>query len=84
MPETTRQSALRQALSWPVSRRSLVVMAVVGTVLNLINQGDAIFSGADTDWLKAALTYLVPFCVASYGAYTAFGETARRQNREQG
>ncbi len=82
MSETIRQSALRQALSWPVSRRSVVVMVVVGTVLNLINQGDALFSAADIDWLKAALTYLVPFCVASYGAYSAFGEAARRRNRE--
>lgn len=80
MPETIRQSALRQALSWPVSRRSLVVMAVVGTVLNLINQGDALFSAADIDWPKAALTYLVPFCVASYGAYTAFGEAVKRRD----
>jgi hypothetical protein len=51
-----------------VPRRSLVVMLVVGTVLNLINQGDAVLRGASPDWLKLALTYAVPYCVATYGA----------------
>jgi hypothetical protein len=51
-----------------VPRRSLVVAALVGTLLNLINQGDALVAGAHLDWLKIALTYLVPYCVATYGA----------------
>ena len=50
---------------------SLTVAAVVGTVLNLINQGDALLTGAEIDWLKIVLTYCVPFLVASYGAYSA-------------
>jgi len=40
----------------------------VGTVLNLINQGDAIFTGGRINWLKVALTYVVPYCVSTYGA----------------
>ena len=51
-----------------VPRRSLVVAAVVGTVLNLINQGDALLGGASVNWLKIALTYVVPYCVSTYGA----------------
>ena len=47
------------------------VAVVVGSLLNLINQGDAILRGAEVDWLKLALTYCVPFCVALYGAYSA-------------
>lgn len=42
--------------------------AVIGTVLNLINQGDALFGGGSVNWLKISLTYLVPYCVSTYGA----------------
>jgi hypothetical protein len=51
-----------------VPRRSAVVTVVVGTVLNLINQGDALVAGGHVDWLKIALTYAVPYCVSTYGA----------------
>ena len=51
-------------------RRSLVASAVVGTVLTLLNQGDAIILGQMTVALawKIPLTYCVPFLVATYGA----------------
>ena len=64
-------SSLRRAVSWPVARNSLVVALIVGTILNVINQGDVLWSGSRIDWLKALLTYSVPFCVATYGAYNA-------------
>jgi hypothetical protein len=51
-----------------VPRRALWVAVVVGTILNLINQGDAIVAGGPIDAVKMALTYLVPYCVATYGA----------------
>jgi hypothetical protein len=60
----------------PVLRRSIIVAIVVGTIINLINQGDALFTDTNIHWPKIALTYLVPFCVASYGAYTGM-KTAR-------
>lgn len=41
---------------------------VVGTILNLVNQGDVLFRGGDVNVVKAMLTYLVPYCVATYGA----------------
>lgn len=41
---------------------------VVGTILNLINQGDALFAGGRLDLTKLLLTYAVPHCVATYGA----------------
>jgi hypothetical protein len=47
------------------------VALVVGTVLALINYGDRIFLRGDMrvgDWLKLAVTYAVPYCVAAYGA----------------
>ena len=49
-------------------RRALWVAVVVGTVLNLINQGDAIVAGGSINVVKMALTYIVPYCVATYGA----------------
>jgi hypothetical protein len=51
-----------------VPSRSLVVAVVIGTVLNLINQGDALLGSASVNWLKIALTYVVPYCVSTYGA----------------
>ncbi|MBM3487295.1 MAG: hypothetical protein FJX67_11810 [Alphaproteobacteria bacterium] len=51
-----------------VPRRSLVVALVVGTILNAINQGDALVMGAPAVAWKIALTYVVPYCVATYGA----------------
>jgi len=56
------------AVSEGVPRRSLVVALIVGTVLNLINQGDAMLSGMPIDLTKLLLTYLVPYFVSTYGA----------------
>ena len=53
-------------------RRSLVVALVVGTALNLINQGPEVLGGEFPVLWKVALTYAVPFLVASYGSYAAF------------
>ena len=62
-----------------VPRRSLAAAVVVGTLLNLINQGDALFSGRRLDWLKVVLTYIVPYCVATYGAVAFRLEAMRRE-----
>lgn len=67
----TAPAPLARALSWPYARRSLTVALVVGTLLNAINQGDAILNGGHVNWFKIALTYCVPFLVATYGAWSA-------------
>ena len=51
------------AISDGVPRRSLYVALIVGTVLNLINQGDALLGMAPVNWLKLVLTYCVPYAV---------------------
>ena len=56
------------AVSDGVPRRSLYVALVVGTVLNLINQGDAFLGMTSINWLKLVLTYCVPYAVCTYGA----------------
>jgi hypothetical protein len=58
----------RYCVSDGVPRRSLAVALIVGTVLNLINQGDVLFGGEHIDLTKIVLTYAVPYCVATYGA----------------
>lgn len=45
---------------------------VVGTALNLINQGPELLAGSLPIIWKLALTYVVPFLVASYGSFAAF------------
>lgn len=69
-----RRNALRSALKGPVLLRSLAVGVIVGTILNLINQGDAMLGEAPIIWWRLCLTYCVPFCVATYGAYSALLE----------
>ena len=46
----------------------MAVALVVGTILNLINQGDVIFTGGPVNVAKMVLTFAVPYCVATYGA----------------
>jgi hypothetical protein len=51
--------------------RAVVVAALVGTALNLVNQGDALIAGEKIDVLKLTLTFLVPFAVSTHGALSA-------------
>ena len=67
-----RYGALRRALSWHIVRRSVATMVIVGSILNFINQGDALWSLGAVNWWKLLLTYCVPFCVATFGAYSAY------------
>jgi hypothetical protein len=67
----SRKEALRATFAGPAVRRSLIVALVIGTILNLINQGDAILGDAPVVAWKLLLTYAVPFAVASYGSYAA-------------
>jgi hypothetical protein len=78
MPETealfpTRRSWIATACEPAVVRRSIRVAAVVGTLLVAINYGDRALAGAlgPVDWAKMALTYLVPYGVATYAAVQA-------------
>ena len=54
-----------------IIKRSLIVAVIVGTVLNMINQGDAIAGYSTFNLFKCILTYMVPFCVATYGSVSA-------------
>lgn len=78
MPSTSRwKLACLCAMSDGVPGRSLRVALIVGTVLNLINQGDAILAVASINWLKVVLTYCVPYAVCTYGAVSSQLNAAR-------
>jgi len=50
---------------------SAKVALFVGTILAVINYADRIFLRCDMralDWVKLAVTYFVPYCLATYGA----------------
>lgn len=70
-------STWREALSVvcyrPHLRRTTLAAVVVGTVIFLINQLDVVLQHRATaiTYLKSAITYLVPFCVANYGVLMA-------------
>ena len=72
MNETSKwKIACHCAVADGVPRRSFYVALFVGTILNLINQGDAILGAGSVDWLKLILTYFVPYAVCTYGAVSA-------------
>lgn len=70
------QSLIAIVVSRRIARNAAQVSAVVGTVLNLVNQGASIWEGHDISWLHLAMNYIVPYCVASYSA--ARNELSRR------
>lgn len=69
------REAAKRTFTGGAVRRSLLVALIVGTALNLINQGPELISGKWPVFWKLALTYVVPFLVASYGSYAAFKST---------
>ncbi len=57
------------AFSDGTPKKAFLTACVVGTVLTAINHGDVILSGNFPPSLKIILTYCVPFCVTTWGAY---------------
>ena len=66
-----------------VPRRSLVVALIVGTILNLINQGDALLGSGELNFSKIILTFAVPYCVATYGAVSYRMSGVQTSNAER-
>ena len=60
-------------------RRALKVALIVGTLLCLINQWEAITAGfSSVNWYKFFLTYLVPFGVSTYSTAASRMDLAKR------
>ncbi len=73
------RKACRCAVADGVPRRSAAVALVVGSILNLINQGDALIAGRPLSWTKILLTFAVPYLVATYGAVSYQLKISRRR-----
>ncbi len=74
VPSWTQWAQIPRVCLYPPNlRRTLILAAVVGTILLTINQLDVLLRGQATPftWLKIALTYLVPYCVSNYGILIA-------------
>lgn len=64
------QSVFAIALSPPVRKQAMKISLLVGSLLAVINYGDKIVADTmlNSEWLKLATTYLVPYLVSSYAA----------------
>lgn len=59
-------------------KRAFYIAAIVGTLLCLINQWQAIVVGSvPVNWLKVILTYLVPYAVSSYATAASLSGKSR-------
>lgn len=72
---------LHIALSRHIVRNAFKIALVVGTLLNLVNQGESLLHDVTISWLHLWLNYLVPYCVASYSA--ARNEIELRDNNDE-
>lgn len=68
MPDNTHlwQTVLRLAFTDGTPWRALKLALVVGTALVLINQWEALRGEVAFSYVKALLTYLVPYLVSTY------------------
>ena len=60
-------------------KKAFYTACVVGTILTTINHGDSILMGETPPILKVVLTYCVPFCVTTWGAYLGKKDRILRQ-----
>jgi hypothetical protein len=69
----TWRDAIRVVAYRPHLRKTILIALAVRTVLFCINQLDVVLRGDATSsvWVKSAVTYLVPFCVANAGVLVA-------------
>ena len=69
------------ATSRSVVQRATVVALVVGSILVIINHGDAIVRGdlSAGRLLRIMLTMAVPYCVSTYSSVSALRDAAKPQ-----
>lgn len=78
MPERRLRTLVEPHIVGTAARVSLLV----GTVLNLVNQGPELLSHKGISWPRIAMNYIVPYCVATYSAAaTQWRANATRDSR---
>jgi len=68
MKERGSVAFFRVAMSRHIAVRALKVALVVGSILNLVNQGEHVVRGGAIDWFHLIMNFLVPYCVSTYSA----------------
>lgn len=68
---------LTNGMTSMILRRAVIAMFLVGPILTLINQWDALIGSGTLDWLKVVLTFVVPFCVSSVTGMIGFRDFTR-------
>jgi len=70
--------ALRNPTMIPTALR---VACIIGTLLFLINHGNALLQGKMTKhrWFAGILTYIVPYCVNIHGQWSSHQKRSRNQ-----
>lgn len=63
---STSGSWLETAFCSAILKQSLLTSIIVGSVLNLINQGAVLWGDAQLNLTQLLLTYLVPYCVSTF------------------
>ena len=66
--KTSNPSIFYLAFGGGTPLKAFLTACFVGTILTLINHGDLILSGQTPHPLKILLTYLVPYCVTTWGS----------------
>ncbi len=61
-------SIMQLAFGDGTPKKALLTALVIGTVLTIINHGDLLISGEFPHPVKVLLTYLMPYCVTTWGA----------------
>lgn len=79
------RSWLDMATERSVVRRALGVAAVVGTVLVVVNHGDALLRGEISTGrvFRILLTMFVPYCVSTYSSVGALRKRLRTDTAER-
>ena len=74
------QTIIMYSLERDTIVRSLKAALVIGTLLGLINHGQALVSGhfSRSELVPLLTTYLVPFCVTTYGQVQGKRQRDRR------
>lgn len=78
MTSSSERSFWQTVATRSILHSAAKVAFVVGAILNLINQGSAVWHGAGISWWHVLLNFAVPFCVSSYSAAKNQMERAER------
>lgn len=80
MSKVAEESFFALVMSRPVVTNAIKVALVVGTILAFINYGGKILTMSLTNQsiFQIFLTYLVPYCVATYSAVRALEARASK------